>query len=85
MRRGVVAVAALCFAGSAMAEDSVKTLAGWNCSAPGIKSAEYGGGDVATIQLASDKAGGVYTVTRVDAKTARGVTSNGTPFSCSRS
>jgi hypothetical protein len=81
MKRAIIA-AALCFAGGAMAAEEFKTLAGWNCSAAGIKAAEYGGGDVAAIQLESDKQGAVYTVARIDAKTARGVTRNGTPFTC---
>ena len=43
--------------------------AGWNCAANGIKTAEYGGGDVASIQLQNEAQGSVYSVSRVDEKT----------------
>jgi len=75
----------MCVAGCATAPEGSPTLAGWSCAANGIKAAEYGGGDVASIQLESDKQGAVYTVSRIDASTARGVTRNGTPFTCRRS
>lgn len=84
MRRSIVAAAVACLAGCATAPEGTPTLAGWSCSAPGIKAAEYGGGDVAAIQLEGDKQGSVYTVARIDANTARGVTRNGTPFTCRR-
>lgn len=84
MRRLTAAAAVLCLAGCATVPEGTPTLAGWNCAAPGIKAAQYGGGDVASIQLDSDKQEAVYTVTRVDANTARGMTRNGTPFTCRR-
>jgi len=84
MGRLIAATAVLCLGGCATVPEGTPTLAGWSCAAQGIKAAEYGGGDVASIQLESDKAGRVYTVSRVDATTARGVTHSGTPFTCRR-
>lgn len=84
MRRLTAVAAVLCLAGCATAPEGTPTLAGWSCAAPGIKAAEYGGGDVASIQLDNEKQGSVYTVSRVDATTARGVTRSGTPFTCRR-
>lgn len=85
MERLIAAAAALFVGGCATVPEGAPTLAGWSCAAQGIKAAEYGGGDVASIQLESEKQGRVYTVARVDATTARGVTHNGTPFTCRRS
>lgn len=86
MGRLIAAAAVLGLAGCATVPEGTPTLAGWKCESPaGIKAAEYGGGHVASIQLDSDKQGAVYTVHRIDGKTARGVTRNGTPFTCRRS
>ena len=84
MGRWIAAAAALGLAACASVPEGAPTLAGWNCSAQGIKAAEYGGGNVASIQLEGEKGGSVYTVSRVDEKTARGVTGNGTAFVCRR-
>lgn len=84
MSRLIAAATVLSLAACATVPEGAPTLAGWNCAAQGIKAAEYGGGHVASIQLESDKQGSVYTVTRVDEKTARGMTRNGTPFICRR-
>lgn len=85
MERRIAAAAVLCLGACATVPEGAPTLAGWSCAAPGIKAAEYGGGDVASIQLDGDKQGRVYTVARIDEKTARGVTQSGTPFTCRRS
>lgn len=84
MRTLIAAAAVVALAGCATVPEGAPTLAGWNCAAPRIKAAQYGGGDVAAIQLESDKQEAVYTVTRIDATTARGMTRNGTPFTCRR-
>lgn len=80
----VAAMAVLTVAGCASVPDGISTASGWVCAADGIKAAEYGGGDVASIQLQSEPRAGVYTVRRINDTTARGLTQNGTPFDCRR-
>jgi hypothetical protein len=79
-----VAVLAVSSFGCATAPDGISTSAGWICSADGLKAAEYGGGNVASIQLQSDSQGRVYTVRRINETTAQGTTQNGTSFVCRR-
>jgi hypothetical protein len=82
--RNALAIAVISIFGCASVPDGITTRAGWVCSADGLTAAEYGGGDVASIQLQSDSQGWVYTVNRVNETTARGTTQNGTLFTCRR-
>lgn len=55
--------------------------ADWTCSAPGLVSANYDGGDGAYIHLSGFSDGKVYPVKKAGNR-ASGTTSNGTKFSC---
>jgi hypothetical protein len=54
---------------------------GWTCSAPGMVSGSYDGGNAAYIHLTGFSTGGTYPVTR-NGKRATGTTKNGTKFVC---
>lgn len=57
--------------------------ANWTCSAAGMISGGYSGGDYANIHLQGYSTGGSYRVKLNDQKTeAKGETKNGTPFTC---
>lgn len=55
--------------------------ADWSCSAPGLVSGNYDGGDSAYIHLNGFSSGSVYAVVKKGNR-ASGTTSNGTKFSC---
>jgi hypothetical protein len=55
----------------------------WTCSANDIKNSGYNGSDIAFIHLGRYAGGSTYKVTKsADGKTAKGETSDGTPFTC---
>lgn len=84
MALAVAAAASVALSGCATVPEGVATKSGWVCNAQGIKAAEYGGGDVASIHLESQERAGVYSVRRINDTTARGMTQNGTSFECRR-
>lgn len=55
--------------------------AAWICSAPGMISGSYDGGDSAYIHLTGFPSGGSYPVKK-SGKSASGTTKNGTRFVC---
>ncbi len=57
--------------------------ADWTCSAPGLVSGNYDGGDGAYIHLSGFSDGKVYPVKKTGNR-ASGTTSNGTKFTCSK-
>lgn len=59
--------------------------ADWKCSAQGLVSSKYTGGEHATIQLQNFTSAGTYKVTKnAQANEATGTTANGVPFKCSK-
>jgi hypothetical protein len=55
----------------------------WTCSAPGMISGSYDGGESAYIHLNGFPTGGTYPV-RKQGKRATGTTKNGTAFTCAQ-
>lgn len=55
----------------------------WSCSAPGMISGSYDGGESAYIHLSGFPSGGTYPV-RKQGKRVTGTTKNGTTFTCSQ-
>jgi hypothetical protein len=53
----------------------------WSCSAQGLVSGSYSGGDWANIHIQPFSSGGSYRVQK-NGNIATGVTANGTPFRC---
>ena len=53
----------------------------WTCSAPGMISGSYDGGESAYIHLTGFPSGGTYPVKK-QGKRATGTTKNGTAFAC---
>jgi hypothetical protein len=65
---------------------AVAQNAKWVCSAPGLVSASYDGGQSAYVHLTGFNRGGTYPVEMNKAKTqATGTTANGTKFVCKKS
>lgn len=71
---GLISLFTAAFASTASAD-------GWKCSAPGMQSGTYDGGTMAYIHLSAYPNGKSYAVTK-KGKTATGVTSDGTRFTC---
>jgi len=58
----------------------------WKCTASGLVTASYDGGDSAYVHLTGFSYGGTYPVTKNKAGTvATGTTANGTKFTCTAS
>lgn len=59
------------------------SAAGWTCSAPGLISGSYDGGDSAYIHLTGFSNGNNYPVAKKGSR-ATGTTKNGTRFVCTQ-
>lgn len=80
----VLAVAAATLVGCA-ATGGGGAKSKWQCSAQGLVNAHYTGSNHAKIHLKGYRSGGKYAVTKNAAGTeAKGVTGNGTPFTCTK-
>lgn len=57
----------------------------WKCSANGLADSSYSGSDYAYVRLQQYSAGGSYKVILNEQKNeARGITKDGTPFTCTK-
>jgi len=82
MKFVLLAVAALALGGCATTGDG----ANWKCVATGLVNATYDGSDSAMIHLQGYSSGGYYQVTKnAEGTEAKGITKNGTPFTCVKS
>ena len=68
---------------AAKAPTSAAPVAKWTCTAPGLVTANYNGGNMAYVHLARYTSGGNYMVVKdPSGKKATGKTADGTTFVC---
>ncbi|WP_076857906.1 hypothetical protein [Bradyrhizobium mercantei] len=66
-----------------LAVSSIPACAAWTCSAPGLITGQYDGGDSAYIHLTGFRTGNNYPVAKKGNR-ATGTTKNGTHFVCTQ-